>query len=305
MNNPSVGGFYSLLDHGLDELEEAFMAETTFASLQFLQRVISLLRSLHSHLIPLVQKLRLPKGDKWLNEYMDESARLWEITHVIKLGAARIENYCSVALPPKTLHFFSTRSVSLRLVWKQVARAVSRCRQAAAEMEDQNRAMASRGRPRFDDRALSESKLNGFSGFRGALYAMRNVSSMLLLILVWGLVWWESDQSAFKGSFEGQPFFGAAFMAGISRLNQRVAAEISSLGNRPGILAHEFRRATAAMEALGEEREDSRLWERLGSARACVGELKSGIESVLLQLDDFFDEIVEGRKKLINLCVCR
>ncbi|XP_078434216.1 uncharacterized protein LOC144705427 isoform X1 [Wolffia australiana] len=294
MNNPSVGGFYSLLDHGLDELEEAFMAETTFASLQFLQRVISLLRSLHSHLIPLVQKLRLPKGDKWLNEYMDESARLWEITHVIKLGAARIENYCSVA----------ALSADLRRA-PQVARAVSRCRQAAAEMEDQNRAMASRGRPRFDDRALSESKLNGFSGFRGALYAMRNVSSMLLLILVWGLVWWESDQSAFKGSFEGQPFFGAAFMAGISRLNQRVAAEISSLGNRPGILAHEFRRATAAMEALGEEREDSRLWERLGSARACVGELKSGIESVLLQLDDFFDEIVEGRKKLINLCVCR
>ncbi|WOL03571.1 hypothetical protein Cni_G12291 [Canna indica] len=309
----SVNGFFAFLSAGLDELDRCF-ASSTFMSLHSLQRAVALLRSLHSQLIGLVQKLHLPAGERWLDEYMDESSRLWDVCHVIKLGVSGMENYSSSGADMVSALEDWCRNPNPNLSL-QVLRAISVCRREATRLEEENRVLIeTKLEPaslRFDDEgAFSESRLNGFNGFRGVLYALRNASSFLLLILLWGLVYCSPEQSICEGS----AFFSPGYAVPMGRLQQRLLGEVEGLGGGPGILMHEFRAARAAAEELREEMENcgreerepqgnaGRLKEKVEELKGWFGMLRTGTDNLVGQVDDLFDEIVEGRKKLLEIC---
>ena len=156
-----------------------------------------------------------------------------------------------------------------------------------------------------------ESRLNGFNGFRGVLYAMRNVSSFLLTILIWGTVSYCSTPST---AVDSSVLFGTGFMASVARLQERVMGEIEGMEGRPGILMHELRTVRVATEELRQELEKINggmgcemdgfggMRERVESLKVWFGMLRSGTDNLVRQLDDFFDEIVEGRKELSDIC---
>lgn len=160
-------------------------------------------------------------------------------------------------------------------------------------------------------RATDAVRLTGFNGFRGLLYALHNASSLLLLILASGAVSCAAAHP-FAGDDALDGGADAGFMASIAMLQQRMAEEAESDGPAPGIRMCEFRCARAAVEAAREEVERVAATGRKcegGGAKDKVEELKAwldvlrtGTDSLVCQLDDFLDDIVEGRKELSDLC---
>ncbi|CAN7034754.1 hypothetical protein IGI04_032164 [Brassica rapa subsp. trilocularis] len=319
----SVNGYYSFLNRSMDDLERVYLSNN-FMSVHFLQRALCLLRTSHSHLTLLVQKLQLPVGDKWLDEYMDESSKLWEACLVIKTAVSSVESFSSAGISiASTLDgHYHHRRLSPQLS-RQVIRAITGCRREAIGIEEENRALMENRVQRFpfwsEQTAAMESSTklqNGFSGFRGVLYATRNMSSLLLMVLIHGLVYcFPGDATLSQTQTQNQV---GGFVGAMGRLQQRVAAEVGRMGVRKGMLMHEYRRSKAALEELkaelerrfcggggggeSEEEGERELRERVENLKGCFGNLRNGTESIVAQIDDLFDEIVEGRKKLLDFC---
>ncbi|KMZ57841.1 hypothetical protein ZOSMA_81G00590 [Zostera marina] len=307
----SVNDFYACLARGLDEIQSS-ISSTNFMSVHFLQTLLVFLRSFHAQLTRLVQNLQLPAGGKWLDEYMDESGRLWEACHAIKLGISGLETYCSACSDIISSVDRHRRSTNPNVFARQMTRMISACRRETVGLEEENRVvMDTRIRPLSlrTEKLSMESKPNGFNGFRGILHAMRNVTSLLLTILVWGVVfWWEtggdnrgSERRGVGGGGTTTMFEDgvSGLMDSMERLRGRIEVEIERCSDgKPGLLMSEFRRVKTVIQEVGKKK----AWDEIERLKSCIAVLRSGGESVVGQLDDFFDEIVEGRKIVLDIC---
>ncbi|XP_062187076.1 uncharacterized protein LOC133890623 [Phragmites australis] len=307
-----MNAFFTSLARGLDDLGRA----GGLSSLPALLRAAVLLRGLHSQLTLMVGQLHLPPGGRWLDEYMDETARLWDACLAIKLGLAAVERYYAAASCAATALDDWLQDPS-PLSTRQVMRAISASRREAMAAEEENRALSdARIAPlslQLDERLLlrgTDARLTGFNGFRGLLYALHNASSLLLLILACGTVSCSCSAAGIPCAAEGADA-GGGFMASIAMLQQRMAEEAEDAG-APGIRMCELRCARAAVEAACEEVErtaaagrkceDGGVKDKVEELKVWLDVLRTGTESLVCQLDNFLDDIVEGRKELSDLC---
>ncbi|CAD6342784.1 unnamed protein product [Miscanthus lutarioriparius] len=324
-----MNGFYSSMAHGLDALQRSPHACLSAA---FLQQAAALLRSLHSQLLHLVHCLHLPPGESWLDEYMDETSRLWDACQIARAGAAGLDAYCAAAArvaPALRDWLYGSGSSGSQshaaAAARHLQRAITAPRRHAVALHQDNRALAdARLDPAsllLDDRSPLEFKLNAFNGFRGVLYVLRNATSFLLVLLISGTVTCLPDLTAGCSAVAHHQQLrasGGGYVASVARLRQRVAQEMEGCiiggGSAGGIMMYEFRQARAAIDGLkqdfdrvgtmggyGDDIGDS-LGQRAEIINGWVGMLRSGAEAVIAELDDFFEEIVEGRKMLSHLC---
>lgn len=105
---------------------------------------------------------------------------------------------------------------------------------------------------------------------------------------------------------ESKSVFGSGFMVSASRLYEKV---MENEDGQNGVLLYEFWNARSAIDELKTEVERIRgtgmefdVSERVEKVKSCFVGLQCGVENMIVQLDDFFDEIVEARKKLSDLC---
>lgn len=167
---------------------------------------------------------------------------------------------------------------------------------------------------RFDKNGLIESKFNSFHGFREVLFVLKNVNSLLLMILLGGIVHFSSETSFPNegGYAHGHRGSGSESMVSASKLHQRIKSAMNRLRGRPaGVFLYEFLRANSTIKEV-----EGGLWKnmqldetvilddmnyKIKNLKSCFEVLQSGAENFIVQIDDFFDEIVEGRKKLLDM----
>lgn len=212
-----------------------------------------------------------------------------------------------------TSHFTLIIAFSLCHFHDQVIREINICQREILGLEEENKSITETRIQSLsqcmNQNITMESKLNGFNGFRGVLYAMRSVSSLLLMILLSGIAYcWPS--SCFHRNYGEKMVFSSGLMVSMVNLQQKVGEEVDG---QPGIMLFEFQQVKIAMEelkvclerimvmAFGEE-EERKILEKVENLRTCFGLLRFGVETIMGQLDDLFDEIVEGRKKLLDMC---
>ncbi|KAI5384662.1 uncharacterized protein LOC127102278 [Lathyrus oleraceus] len=310
-SSSSVNGFYDFLTQRLNALHQSLIVSHDFMSIQFVSEVISSLQYFHSQLILVVQNLCLPVGGKWLDEYMDESSRLWDVCHAVKSSISGIENYSSggsnIVASLDGFHHLNQE------VSHQVLRSIYIGQREVLGLEEENKSMVEtriQSLYQYINQDITlEAKLTEYNGFRGVLYAMRRVSSLLLMILLNGVAYCWSSSCFDHQENEGNLVFGSKFMVSMARLQQKVGKEIDKINVQPRILLHEFQQAKVAMEEMKVQLERivvygevCEIQEKVEKLKSCFGLLKSGVENVIENVDDLFDEIVEGRNKILDMC---
>lgn len=189
----------------------------------------------------------------------------------------------------------------------QVVRAMNGCERELRALQHENRSVAEIKIQtlslKFKQNISSEPRFVAYNGFREVLYATRQVTTLLLLILVSALVYCCPETSFYSG--EDASSSTSAVAASTASLHHKVASAVGLA--QPGILLYELQSSAFAMDQLKMEIEYDvgvgvDVDEKVENLKRCVEALQCGAEGIIGQLDDFFDEIVEGRKTLLNMC---
>lgn len=323
--NKDVDAFFQMLASGLERLEEAL--EQDYVRREWLQQALDLLRRVHSEVLALVDKLKLPlaakgSGDEWVDSYMEETVKLLEVCNVLKAGMAGLEQYHMLV------------EVGVRALDSGVAVLKSQCCRGLHAL---NVCQDEVARLTGDHRNLVETKIEAdgklllslnekhvdhksakWGGFWGVMFAVKNVNAFLGRLLVWSLVY-AGDKPPFFGAAVSLEALGcnSAWSAGLLRLHERLNREIDrkksakrtfftffydfeQLQLRTLSLILRLQPLTRGPTVLAKHDSDN-LKQATQQLKETSQGLHKGLDVLEWHVNDLFDDVVEGRNKLLNL----
>eukprot|EP00249_Psilotum_nudum_P006165 c19504_g1_i1 orf=314-1327(-) len=313
-NSNAVEVFYSKLSQGLDNLERLLSSD--FITLEWLSYGVEFLKSTHSGLVLLIEKLQLPISrpcEGWVAEYMDETVKLLDVCNVLKVGVKGMEHYqMLVEAVAAALRRMGGVGRAVRGI-----DALDTCKEEVERLQTENKNLVESkieadGRLYFNlNDKHAESKFVIWNGLWGVMFAVKNVSSFVSWMLLWGLVY-AGNSSSLK--FE-MVSFGSPWCASFVRLQQRVHEAISKIqgaNNDPAAFVHEFDSLQRLLRDIREQLRPINRHAFLDSAESSKAKqavhqlgqrslnFKGGLDILDWLLNDLFDDIVEGRNKLLQ-----
>ncbi|CAM6115831.1 unnamed protein product [Calypogeia fissa] len=314
--NDDVANYYASLAKGLDNLERAAAAD--FMSFEFISSGIDLLRSAHSGALLLIETLRLPvstNGEEWLNEYMDETVKLLDVCNVLKSAGSGLEQY-------QNLVESAIRAVdvpgNVRYQVHRGLHTLNACRQEMLQIETEHRILmetkieaAGKLTVNLGDKHV-ENKFVKWNGFWGVLFALKNMTAYICRLLLCAVVYIGPIPALNAELVSVKSLWSASLV----RLHQSVTEEIgktqsgrkcpimfsSDVELLEGALADLRTQLQPVMRGAGFRNDDGEKFRQtIQSLKKGSQKLQTGVETVDWHINDLFDEIVEGRNKLLNL----
>lgn len=314
--NEDVASFYASLAREVDNLERA--AATDFMSFEFITSGIDVLRSAHSGVLFLIEKLRLPvsmNGEEWLNEYMDETVKILDVCNVLKSAVGGLEQY--QILVESAIRALDVPG-NVRYQVHRGLHTLNACRQEMLQIETEHRILietkieaGGKLNVNLGDKHV-ENKFVKWNGLWGVLFALKNTSSYICRLILCAAVFIGPIPTLNAELVSVKSLWSASLVG----LHQSVMEEIGKTKNVrkcPIMLSSEVERLEGAladlrtqlqpvMRGTGFRNDDGEKFKHtIKTLRRGSQMLQSGLESVDWHVNDLFDEIVEGRNKLLNL----
>eukprot|EP01018_Ginkgo_biloba_P020069 Gb_41259 [translate_table: standard] len=316
--NEDLYAFYAALARGLDNLESSL--STNFISFQWLKEALDLLKYVHSAVILMVDKLNLSvslRGEGWLNEYMDETVKLLDVCNVLKAGLSGLKGYqMLVELALRKLNVTgNVTPMSFMAI-----HTLDTCKDEVESLEAKNKKILQSkkltdGRLNFflNEKHL-ESKFVKWNGVWGVMFAMKKVTSLISWLLISALVYSGSLDVHLKFDCKS---FQSQWSASFAHLYDRFLVELGKNcdGNRGSVLLlHELE----TLESIITDFRDKVQLSDVGNLGTLGGDcddiqqsiqllkekstaFKESPETVNWLVNDLFNEIVQGRNKLLQV----
>lgn len=293
-HDPAVRAFHSNLSSCLQKLEESIGDK--FFTIDWMKDAVDILRSSHAALLNLAETLYFPK--QCINTIMDDTVRLLSVCKALTKGISTLQNYAPhVHIAVEALQEGGAH-------YDTILQALYACDQRMWEIHQSNKLFV-------DMQIVEEEKLWFNFASRspkpfdpwGVIYPMKGIISFVSMILLWGFLHMDSSYSAKLIAFCST----SAWAKSISNSHQRVIEQIAlrfSEEGREKILLKEFGNVQACLDTFlfefqSFEERVSRMSD-VTELRQTLNILKCGLDSLEWTVDDLFDDIVEGRKRLLS-----
>jgi hypothetical protein len=297
--------------------------EKGFLSIDWLLQAMSVVLATHANVESLIPEshltLSLQRDDKWIDEYLDDSAKLLDVCNVLKEGISDVEHY--QMLVQLALHNLDNKEISGELKYSRARNALTECKEAIkkkdteyrqgfpkSKLENCSSMLRTMGEKLVNPKGPEAMKGNGFLN---AIYGAKVTTILLCGLLVSALACKPkrpltslSVASHYKWS------------ASLTTLQQRVKEETDRRKNKGSIaLLRELDSVDASVRRLHEildrhlngrafplSREQSQeLAQEVELLRKHSSDLGQGLTPLEVQVNELFRMLIASRLALLDI----